>query len=154
MPHFDLYTLFKWMHVVAMALGGGAAMVILILVGFEESRDDLQGLTSILWKRTVAWAFRIAFLLGIALVIWKAHNGEPVGDYLWLAWKLPLVILLLAFSEMAPKALATRKRGAPLLVFLLFLLVAFVSINQGAFGLRRHAKAPLGPYTGTMEPNR
>ena len=151
MPHFDTFTLVRWAHISLMALGGGAALVILVLVGFEESREDLHGLTSLLWKRTAAWCFRLAVLAGLVLLGWKMAAGvHPFRD-LYLHWKLPLVFLLLMFSEMTPKALASRKRGAPLLAFLLFLLVLFVSVNHGAFG-SREPKTHLGPYTGTMEP--
>ena len=65
MPDFEAYSIVKWLHVIAVALGGGSAMIILVLVGFEESREDLKGLTSILWKRTTAWAFRLAVVFGI-----------------------------------------------------------------------------------------
>ncbi len=150
MPHFDTFTLIRWLHVASMALAGGAAGIILILVGFEESREDLHGLTSVLWKRSAAWGFRLAFILGIVLLVMLQRAGAQPFQALWLHWKLPLVVLLLAFSEMAPKALAARKRGAPLLAFLLFLLVSFVSVNNTAFGTRA-PKPGLGSYTGTVE---
>ena len=154
MPHFDkLYPLVRWLHLTFLALGGGSAMVILILVGFEDSREDLHGLTSVLWKRTAAWLFRIAVLLGLALLAMKSANGEHPFQMIYLHWKLPLVFLLLMCSEMAPRALAGRKRGAPLLAFVLFLLVVFVSANGAAFGSSA-GKTHLGPYTGSMEPGR
>ena len=151
MPHFDTFTLVRWAHISLMALGGGSALVILVLIGFEESREDLQGLTSLLWKRTTAWCFRLAVLAGLVLLGWKIAMGAQPFSEIYLHWKLPLVFLLLMFSEMTPKALARRKRGAPLLAFLLFLLVVFVSVNHAAFGTRA-AKAHMGPYTGTVEP--
>jgi uncharacterized membrane protein len=153
MPHFELFSMLRWLHIVCFALGGGSAMVILVLVGFEESREDLRGLTSILWKRTTCWGFRLAFLVGLALLGWKAYAGEALMGQVWLHFKLPLAILLLVFSEMAPRALANRKRGAPLLAFLLFLVTVFVSTNAAAFGVRA-SRAPLGPYTGTVTPDR
>lgn len=153
MPHFDLYTLLKWLHIISLALGGGSAMVILVLVGLEESREDLRGLTSLLWKRTTCWAFRFAFLMGIVLLVLKIRTGEPVWDYVYLHAKLPLVVLLLALSEMTPRALATRKRGAPLLVFLFFLLATFVSVNSSAFPVRK-GRTIERSYTGTVEPGR
>ena len=154
MPHFDkFYPLVRWLHLTFLALGGGAALVILVLVGFEESREDLHGLTSVLWKRTAAWLFRIAVLLGLALLAMKFSNGEHPFDLVYLHWKLPLVFLLLMASEMAPRALAGRKRGAPLLAFVLFLLVVFVSANGAAFGMRG-PRAHLGPYSGSMEAGR
>jgi len=128
-------------------------MVVLILVGFEESREELHGLTSVLWKRTAAWAFRFAVLLGLVLLAMKFKAGDQPMHAIYLHWKLPLVFLLLMFSEMSPKALAARKRGAPLLAFVLFLLVVFVSVNGAAFGSTL-AKAHLGPYSGSMEAGR
>jgi uncharacterized membrane protein len=150
MPQFELFSVIRSLHLIAIALAGGSAMVVLVLVGFEESREDLTGLTSILWKRTASWAFRVAVLLGLVLLgLRLASHSEPFRE-LYLHWKLPLVFLLLAFSEMTPKALAKRKRGAPLLAFLLFLLVVFISANHAAFGYRM-AKGALGDYTGTVQ---
>ena len=153
MPHFDTFTMLRTLHILCLALAGGAAMVILILVGFEESREDLHGLTSLLWKRTASWGFRFALVLGLVLLAMKFKAGDSPFQAVYLHWKLPLVLLLLAFSEMAPKALAGRKRGAPLLAFLLFLMVVFVSVNHDAFGFTKPRKA-LGPYTGSMEPGK
>lgn len=154
MPHFELQTLLTWIHVAAMAIGGGSAAVIIILLGFEETREDLHGLTSLLWKRSAAWGFRIAFLLGIVLMGMLAKAGVSPMDMPWILWKLPLVVGLLAFSEMSPKALAAHKRGAPLLAFLLFLLVTFVSVNQGAFSRPIVAKKGMGGYSGSVEPGK
>lgn len=150
MPQFDLFSVIRSLHIIVLALAGGSAMVVLVLVGFEESREDLRGLTSVLWKRTTSWAFRVAVVLGLALLGMKFAAGAKPFQELYLHWKLPLVLLLLAFSEMSPRSLAGRKRGAPLLAFLLFLLVVFVSANHGAFGYRL-GKAPLGSYTGTVQ---
>jgi cytochrome bd-type quinol oxidase subunit 2 len=153
MLHFDVFSLIKSLHVMAMALAGGSAMVILVLVGFEDSREDLQGLTSVLWKRTTAWFFRLAVLLGLVLLAMKFKNGEEPFQNLYLHWKLVLVFLLLMFSEMTPRALAAKKRGAPLLAFVLFLLVVFVSINAAGFGTRAPKIHP-GSYTGAVEQSR
>ncbi|BDU73989.1 hypothetical protein [Mesoterricola silvestris] len=150
MPHFDTFNLLRSLHVIAFALAGGSAAVILLLVGFEESREDLQGLTSVLWKRTAAWGFRIALLLGLALLGMKFKAGAEPFQALYLHWKLVLVLLVMMFSEMSPKALATRKRGAPLLAFVLFLLTVFVSVNHDAFGFKA-PKTNLGSYSGTLE---
>lgn len=150
MPHFDTFTLLKSLHILCLTLGGGAAMVILVLVGFEESREDLHGLTSILWKRTAAWGFRLAVVVGLILLGMKFKAGDQPFHAVYLHWKLPLVFFLLMFSEMSPKALGARKRGAPLLAFLLFLAVVFISVNGAAFGETKAHNA-LGPYTGSME---
>jgi len=153
MPHFDWFTLIKSLHIIALALGGGSAMVILVLVGFEDSREDLMGLTSVLWKRTTAWAFRFAVVLGLVLLAMKLKNGEAPFQNLYLHWKLVIVFLLLMFSEMAPRFLGSKKRGAALLAFVLFLLAVFVSVNAAAFGSRA-PKEQQGPYTGAMESGR
>lgn len=150
MPHFDTFNLIRSLHVVAFALAGGAAGVVLLLVGFEDSREDLQGLTSVLWKRTASWGFRLALLLGVILLVMKMKAGAEPFQALYLHWKLVLVLLLVMFSEMSPKALAARKRGAPMLAFVLFLLTVFVSVNHDAFGFKA-PKTNLGPYSGTME---
>lgn len=151
MPHFETISLIRWLHIASMAFAGGAAGIILILVGFEEEREDLHGLTSLLWRRTAAWGFRLAFVLGLVLLGMNIHYGAEPFQNLWLHWKLGLVVLLLGFSEMSPKALAKHKRGAPLLAFLLFLLASFVSVNHSAFGTRA-PKQGLGSYSGTVAP--
>ena len=153
MPQFELFSVLRWLHLTALALGGGAAMVILILVGYEESREDLHGLTRLLWKWTAAWAFRLAVLLGLALLALKFRDGGRPFQMVYLHWKLPMVLLLLMFSEMSPRALGSRKRGAPLLAFLLFLLVVFVSANGAAFGTTA-PRTHLGPYDGRVEAGR
>ena len=130
MPQFEVYSFVKWLHVLTVALGGGSAMIILILVGFEDGREDLKGMTSILWKRTAAWAFRLAVVFGIVL--------------------LTLVVLLLLSSELSGKSLARARRGAAMLAFLLFLVVTFVSVNKDAFGWVKHPSAG-GPFTGAVE---
>ncbi len=150
MPNFDTFNLLKSLHVVLFSLAGGSAAVILLLVGFEESREDLHGLTAVLWKRTAAWGFRLALLLGIVLLVMKFRAGAEPFQALYIHWKLVLVVLLLMFSEMSPKALAARKRGAPMLAFVLFRLTVLVSVNHDAFGFKT-PKANLGPYSGTMD---
>jgi uncharacterized membrane protein len=152
MPHTpQLYDIIKWLHLVALAMGGGAAMVVLILVGFEADREDLKGLTAVLWKRTVSWAFRIAVLLGLILLAIKIQRGDQPFDHLYLHWKLALVVVMLAFSEMSPRALGNNRRGAPLLAFLLFLLVTFVAVNGNAFGVKTRRIESAIPIQGTLE---
>jgi hypothetical protein len=122
--------------------------VVLILVGLEDSREDLKGLTALLWRRTAAWAFRVALVLGIVLLALRIQAGDQPFQAIYLHWKMPLVTLLLVCSEMAPRSLAAGKRGAALLAFMFFLFTTFVSVNQAAFGtLRRTSSAPL---TGTV----
>jgi uncharacterized membrane protein len=152
MPKFELYAIVKWLHVVALALGGGSAMIILILVGVEDGQESLQGMTSLLWKRTAAWAFRLAVLFGATLLALRIHSGDHPFEARYLHLKLILVLLLLTFSELSGKALARARRGAAMLAFLMFLLVTFVSVNRDAFGWLKHpAPAGGGVITGAVE---
>lgn len=150
MPQFEIYSLVKWLHVLALALGGGSAMIVLILVGFEDAREDLKGMTSILWKRTTAWAFRLAVVFGIVLLALRIHAGDHPFDAKYLHLKLMLVVLLLLSSELSGKALARARRGAAILAFLLFLVVTFVSVNKDAFGWVKH-RSTGGSFTGAVE---
>ena len=150
MPDFTPYYFIKWLHLIALAMGGGAAMVVLILVGFEDTREDLHGMTSLLWKRTAAWAFRLAVVLGIVLLVLRMRAGDQPFQAVYLHWKLALVFLLLMCSEMSGKALARSQRGLPMLALLFFLMATFVSVNKDAFGA---AKRPAGAavITGAVE---
>jgi uncharacterized membrane protein len=152
MPSFDLYPLIKWLHVLMAALAGGAAMLILILVGFEDSREDLKGMTSLLWRRTAAWGFRLAVVLGAILLVLDYRAGLNPLEATYLHWKLALVVLLLVCSELSGKALARARRGAALLAFVLFLLVTFVAVNRDAFPTVRHRPESRGPFTGAVVP--
>ena len=150
MPDFEVYSFVKWLHLTALALGGGSAMIILILVGFEDGRDDLKGMTSILWKRTTAWAFRLAVVFGLTLLVLRIRSGDHPFDARYLHLKLVLVLLLLASSEMSGRHLARARRGAAILAFLLFLMITFVSVNKDAFGWVKHPAAG-GVITGAVE---
>lgn len=130
----EAVNLLKWMHFVAMSIGGGAAVVALLLSGFEEGKEDLQGLAATVWAKVVAWSFRLALVAGIALLVVMIQGGQnpfKVGIYFHI--KLTLVFVLVGLSEMTPKALAAGKRGSALLVLVLFLAVAFTVFNKGLF---------------------
>ena len=151
MRHFELFDVIKWLHLVTLGLGGGAAMVILILTGFEAERDELKGMTSLLWKHTASWAFRIAVLLGLVLLAMKFHGGDRPFEAQYLHLKLVMVFGLLMVSEMTPRALGAARRGAPLMAFLFFLLITFVSVNKDAFGHQARRVEPSIPVAGTLE---
>jgi uncharacterized membrane protein len=152
MPDFETYSVIKWLHVLSMAMGGGSAMIILILVGFEDGREDLKGMTSILWQRTAAWAFRLAVVLGVVLLVLRIRMGDHPFEARYLHLKLALVVLMLACSEMSGRTLARARRGAAILAFLLFLVVTFVAVNHDAFGTMKHAARPAsGAITGAVE---
>ncbi len=130
----ETVNLIRWFHFVAMSFGGGAAVVALLLSGFEEGREDLQGLAATVWAKVVAWSFRLAFLAGIALLVLLLQSGQnPFKAGIYFHIKLTLVIILLGLSEMTPKALAAGRRGSALLVVVLFLAVGFTVFNKGLF---------------------
>jgi hypothetical protein len=133
MPHFETFSLVKWLHFVGLAIGGGAMVVALLLSGFEEEREDLRGLAATVWKKMVTWPFRLTLILGLALWAIRYHQNINLFWFSYFHWKLLLVAGLLAMSEMAPRTLAAGKRGAALLGLLLFLLATFVTINGSAF---------------------
>jgi hypothetical protein len=136
MPQFELFDLVKWLHFICFTIAGGAAIVALLISGLEDDREDLRGLSAILWKKVVAWGFRVALVTGGLLLAMKLSRGGHPFDAYYLHLKLVLVLLLLVTSELSPKALAMAKRGAALMAVLMFLLATFVVFNQAAFGRR------------------
>lgn len=130
----DPIAMLKWFHFILLAMAGGGAVVALLLSGFESDRPDLQGLAATVWKRTVTWGFRLAVIIGILLLtlVWK-RDGNPFAQFSYLHIKLVLVFFLLATAEMAPKMLASGKRGAAMITLLLFLATAFVVYNKNLF---------------------
>jgi hypothetical protein len=153
MPHFDAYYLIKWLHLVMFTMGGGTALIILILTGFEEQREDLRGLSSVLWRNTTSWAFRLAVVLGLVLLVLRFTSGGHPFEARYLHWKLVLAAFLLLCSELSPKALGRARRGSALLTLVLFLMVAFVSVNHDAFGTVPHhpGAGAAGHYSGAVE---
>lgn len=130
----EAVNLVRWLHFVALSFGGGAAVVALLLSGFEEGREDLQGLAATVWAKVVAWSFRLALVAGIALLVLMIQGGQnPFKAGVYFHIKLTLVFVLVGLSEMTPKALAAGKRGSALLVLVLFLAVGFTVFNKGLF---------------------
>jgi len=130
----EAVNLVRWFHFMAMSFGSGAAIVALLLSGFEEGREDIQGLAATVWAKVVSWSFRLALITGIALLVMLMQNGQnpfKAGSYFHL--KLALVIILLGLSEMTPKALAAGRRGSALLVVVLFMAIGFTVFNKGLF---------------------
>ncbi len=133
-PKLETVNLVRWFHFVAMSFGGGAAVVALLLSGFEEGREDLQGLAATVWAKVVAWSFRLALIAGIALLVMMIQGGQnPFKAGFYFHIKLTLVFILIGLSEMTPKALAAGRRGSALLVVVLFLAVGFTVFNKGLF---------------------
>ncbi|HXC17091.1 MAG TPA: hypothetical protein VNV60_06595 [Holophagaceae bacterium] len=130
----DPLAMLKWFHFLVLAMAGGGGIVALLLSGFESERPDLQGLAATVWKRTATWGFRLAVLIGIAMLFLKMSQGDkPFATFNYLHIKLLLVFFLLACVEMAPKMLAKGKRGAAMLALLLFMATAFVVYNKDLF---------------------
>ena len=145
--------LLKWIHFLAMSFGGGAAVVALLLSGFEEGREDLQGLAATVWAKVVAWSFRLALLAGIVLLLVVIQNGQnPFKAGIYFHVKLTLVIILIGLSEMTPKALATGRRGSALLVVVLFMAVSFTVFNKGLFRKDTPKTGPEIPVTAMVAP--
>jgi hypothetical protein len=127
----------RWLHFVALATGGGAVVVTLLLSGFEEGKEDLKGLAATVWAKVVAWSFRLALIAGIALLVMMIQGGQnPLKNGHYFHIKLLLVLVLVGLSEMTPKALAVGKRGSALLVLVLFFATSFIVYNKGLFGGR------------------
>jgi hypothetical protein len=137
----------KWLHFISFATAGGAAVVALLISGLEDDREEMRGLSATLWKKVVAWGFRLALVTGGILLAMKLVGGNHPFDAYYLHLKLVLVFLLLIMSELSPKALALAKRGAPLMALLMFLLATFVVLNKDAFGhkIRPPAELSAGP---------
>ncbi|MFZ1377057.1 MAG: hypothetical protein WAS25_10740 [Geothrix sp.] len=147
----EAVNLVRWLHFVALTVGGGAAIVALLLSGFEEGKEDIQGLAATIWAKVVAWAFRLALVAGIALLVLMIQGGQnpfKAGTYFHI--KLTLVFLLLGLSEMTPKALAKGKRGSALVVVVLFLAASFTVFNKGLFLKQTPNGGPEVPVTATV----
>jgi hypothetical protein len=143
----DPLAMLKWFHFLVLAMAGGGGIVALLLSGFESERPDLQGLAATVWKRTATWGFRLAVLIGIAMLFLKMSQGDkPFAAFNYLHIKLLLVFFLLACAEMAPKMLAKGKRGAAMLALLLFMATAFVVYNKDLFA----PKTVAAPVVSTL----
>jgi hypothetical protein len=143
----EAVNLLRWLHFVALSVGGGAAVVALLLSGFEEGREDLQGLAATVWSKVVAWSFRLALVAGITLLVMLMQGHQnPLKNGHYFHIKLLLVFVLVGLSEMSPKALAAGRRGSALLVLVLFLATSFTVYNKGLFGGPLKA-APEVPVT-------
>jgi hypothetical protein len=152
-PKLETVNLVRWFHFVAISFGGGAAVVALLLSGFEEGREDLQGLAATVWAKVVAWSFRVALVAGIALMVMLIQSGQnPFKAGIYFHIKLTLVFILIGLSEMTPKALATGKRGSALLVVVLFLAVGFTVFNKNMFRKDPPKAMPEIPVTAVAAP--
>lgn len=151
MPPVDALNILKWVHFLFLAMAGGGAIVALLLSGFEADHPDLQGLAATVWKKTATWGFRLALIVGLALMGIKFSRHDNPFDHYYFHAKLLLVVLLLAVAEMAPKMLATGRRGAAMTALFLFLVITFIVYNKDLFGSKAApARSPEpAPTAGT-----
>ncbi len=143
MPAFIATDILKWVHLISFVLGGGGAMVCLLLLGLEESDPAYKGLSAALWRKVVTWGFRFAFITGLVILGMKLKNLEQPFAAYYLHIKLVLVVILLGVSETTTKSLAKGKRGGALLVIGLFLLTTFVVMTKRTYGGKVKEPAPI-----------
>ena len=147
----EALNLLRWIHFLAMSIGAGAAVVALLLSGFEEGREDLQGLAATIWAKVVSWSFRLAIVVGIVLLVVLIQNGtNPFKAGIYLHIKLTLVFILIGLSETTPKALAAGRRGSALLVVVVFMAVTFTVFNKGMFRKEVPPTVPVPVATATV----
>ena len=145
----------RWLHFVTLATGGGAAVVALLLSGFEDDREDLRGLAATIWARVVAWGFRLALVFGLVLLVMMMQHGQnPFKNGHYFHIKLLLVLVLVGLSEMTPKALAIGKRGTALLTLVIFFAASFVMFNRALFGHGTQAVPELPAAVSSALPTR
>ena len=150
----DVVDLLRWLHFLTLGVGVGAAVVVLLLSGFEEGREDLQGLAATVWSKVVTWAIRLSIVVGIALLVLAIQGGRnPMKNGSYFHMKMLLVLILAGLTEMAPKALAAGRRGAALLMLVLFLGTSFVVFNKTLFGAKpRFAPAVVAAPAAAVPP--
>lgn|GEM_PF-246579 len=130
---FEFHCFVAWLHFVALVIAGGAMPVCLILSGFEETHEDVRGISAVLWKKLAVWGMRCAAASGVALLIINLARGHESFSQPILLSLIALAGLLVWLCETAPKALGNSKRGTALLAMALFLVVSFIVTNRGAF---------------------
>lgn len=133
----DAVDVLRWLHFLTLGVGLGAAVVALLLSGFEEGREDLQGLAATIWSKVVTWAIRLSIVVGIALLVLAIQGGRnPMKNGSYFHLKMLLVLILAGLTEMTPKALAAGRRGSALLVLVLFLATSFIVFNKTLLGAK------------------
>lgn len=145
MPAFNVLEMLTWLHVVAMATFGGAAITALLLSGLEEAQPEYRGLAATIWSKVACWGARLALLFGIALLVFKLKDQYPVFAARAFHFKLLTAIAMVGLAEAAPRALARGKRGAALLAVVCFLLTSFLALNKSPFGFTQPKAAPAAP---------
>ncbi len=141
--HLSPLDLLKWIHFVCLGTALGGAVVSLLLSGFEQEREDLKGLAATVWKQAVTWPIRAAIIVGLLAMVQKIQWHMDPFAFRYFHLKLALILPLAASVEMAPKGLASAKRGAAMVALLLVFAVSFVVYNQRIFGTVKPKAADL-----------
>jgi hypothetical protein len=133
MPHFGPESLLRWFHILTLALAGGAMPVCLLLSGFEDTREDVRGLSAAVWRKMAVWGMRLAVLFGVAVLAANIAGGGRPFSQPHLMFKIGMAPFLVLLCETAPKKLGAGRRGAAMGAMMLFLLTSFVASNGRAF---------------------
>ncbi|MCL1893355.1 MAG: hypothetical protein FWG02_03820 [Holophagaceae bacterium] len=152
MPDFEIQSIVKWLHIISMVLAGGTMPVCLILSGFEESHEDVRGISAVIWKKLAVWGMRFTVAFGIILLImYLAKGGKPFSQP-HLMLKIGLTPILIFVCETATKNLGNAKRGAAMLAVVLILIITFVSTNGNAFVKKTNDNANTNEQADTPPP--
>jgi len=133
MPNFDNESLLRWLHFISLAFVGGSIPVCLLISGFEDTHEDVRGLSAVIWKRLTIWSMRAAVLFGVILFVMSLVGGGRPFSQPHLMFKIGIMPILVFLCETAPKFLGKGKRGMALLAMALFSILSFVTINGKAF---------------------
>ena len=133
MPHFDVQSLLSWFHFVTLVMAGGSMPVCLLLSGFEDTREDIRGLSAVIWKKVTIWGLRCAVFCGVVLFIMCLVKGDKPFAQPHFMFKIGIAPILVLLCEVTPKSLARGKRGYALLAMMLFLVTSFIASNHKAF---------------------
>jgi hypothetical protein len=133
MPNFDNESLLRWMHFTALVFVGGGIPVCLLLSGFEDTHEDIRGLSAVIWKKLTIWSMRAAVLFGVILLVINLVKGGKPFSQPHLMFKIGAVPILVLLCETAPKYLGRGKRGIALLAMALFSVISFITLNGKAF---------------------
>ena len=133
MPNFDAESLLRWFHFVSLVIAGGSMPVCLLLSGFEDTHEDIRGLSAVVLKKMTIWGLRCAVALGLLLFVTSMAVGNRPFEKPHLMFVLGISTILLVLCEISPKPLAVGKRSFALLTMVLFLVVSFIASNGHAF---------------------
>jgi len=117
----------RWLHFVALFFAGGCMPVCLLLSGFEDTREDIRGLSAVIWKKIAIWAMRFAVLTGAVMFVMVLFKGDRPFSQPHLMFMLGLSPFLILLCEKTPNSLGMGKRGIAMLITALFLATSFVA---------------------------